>query len=141
LIPEDSGVGFLPASLPGLEVPQIDARHAIVRRKRNEPESNQPIHLRGVVTRFGFQDPHTWIHMDVKDEKGNVTNWAVEGGTSNVLIRKGVTKNSLPIGTEIVVDGFRAKDGSFRANGLDVTFADGREILLGSSAPGTPQDK
>jgi len=106
-----------------------------------EFDINQPIHLRGVVTKFDFQNPHTWIHMDVKDDKGNVTNWAVEGGTPNVLIRKGVTKNSLPIGTEIVVDGFRAKDGSFRANGLDVTFPDGRKILLGGSAPGTPQDK
>ena len=104
-----------------------------------EFDTNQPIHLRGVVTKFDFINPHTWIHMDVKDENGSVNSWAIEGGTPNVLIRKGITKNSLPIGTEIVVDGFRAKDGAYRANGLDVTFPDGRKILLGSSAP--PPDK
>ena len=114
-----------------------EAHHAFTA----EFDVNQPVHLRGVVTRFDFQNPHTWIHMDVKDEKGNVTNWAIEGGTPNVLIRKGITKNSLPVGTEIVVDGFRAKDDSARANGLDVTFPDGRKILLGSTAPPTTPDK
>jgi cell division FtsZ-interacting protein ZapD len=106
-----------------------------------EFDVKQPIQLRGVVTKFDFQNPHTWIHMDVKDDKGNVTNWAIEGGTPNVLIRKGITKNSLPVGTEIVVNGFRAKDGAFRANGLDVTFPDGRLILLGSSGPSGNPDK
>jgi hypothetical protein len=110
-----------------------------------EFDTNLPVHLRGVVTKFEFTNPHTWIHMDVKDEKGNVTNWGIEGGTPNVLIRKGITKSSLPVGTEIVVDGFRAKDGSPRANGLDVTFPDGRKILLGSgggsSSSGTDTEK
>ena len=114
-----------------------EAHHAFTA----EFDMNQPVHLRGVVTKFDFQNPHTWIHMDVKDENGNVTNWAIEGGTPNVLIRKGITKKSLPIGTEIVVDGFRAKDQSARATVLDVTFPDGRKILLGSTAPGTSQDK
>jgi hypothetical protein len=100
-----------------------------------EFDANQPVHLRGVVTKFEFTNPHTWIHMDVKDENGNVTNWAIEGGTPNVLIRKGIHKDALPVGTEIVVDGFHAKDGTARANGLDVTFPDGRKILLGSSKP------
>jgi len=76
-------------------------------------------------------NPHSWIHMDVKDDKGNVVNWMVEGGSPNNLLRLGFTKESLPVGTEIVVHGFQAKDGSPRVVGKYVTFPDGRKLFLG----------
>ena len=100
-----------------------------------EFDVNQPVTLRGVVTKVQLINPHTWIHIDVKDKDGKVTTWMIEGGTPNVLIRNGIRKDSLPIGSEVIVEGFRSKDGAPRANGLDITFLDGRKILLGSSAP------
>jgi hypothetical protein len=105
-----------------------------------EFDANQPIKLRGTVARFELINPHSWIHIDVKNADGTVTRWMIEGGTPNTLLRQGITKKSLPIGEEILVDGYRAKDGSNRANGRDVTFSDGRKLFLGSSAPesGTP---
>ena len=84
------------------------------------------------------QSPHVWIHVDVKKPDGTVENWAIEAGTPNVLFRRGFTKQSLRPGTEIVVDGYQAKDGSRRANGRDLTFADGRKLFLGSSGTGAP---
>jgi len=85
-------------------------------------------------------NPHAWIHIDVKDENGKVTNWMVECGAPNVLFRRGITKNSVTAGMEIVVDGYRAKDGSNRANGKDVMFTDGRKLFLGTSGSGAPGD-
>jgi hypothetical protein len=86
-------------------------------------------------------NPHAWIHLDVKNADGTVTNWMVEGGTPNTLLRRGFTKDSLLPGTEIVVDGYQAKDGSFRANGRDVTFPDGRKLFIGNQNPneGAPE--
>jgi len=105
-----------------------------------EFDANQPIKLRGTVARFELINPHSWIHIDVKNADGTTTRWMIEGGTPNTLLRQGITKNSLPIGAEILIDGYRAKDGSNRANGRDVTFSDGRKLFLGSSGPesGTP---
>jgi len=105
-----------------------------------EFDANQPIKLRGTVARFELINPHSWIHMDVKNADGTTTRWMIEGGTPNTLLRQGITKTSLPIGAEILVDGYRAKDGSNRANGRDVTFPDGRKLFLGSPGPesGTP---
>ena len=101
-----------------------------------EFDAKQPITLRGTVTRVEWINPHTWIHMDVKDADGKVTEWMIEGGTPNTLLRAGVDRKSLPAGTEIVVDGYRAKSGLNRANGRDITLADGRRLSLGSSLTG-----
>ena len=105
-----------------------------------EFDANQPVQLRGTVVRVEWINPHTWIHMDVKKTDGSVERWMIEGGTPNTLLRRGITKNSLPQGTEIMVDGYKAKNGSNRANGRDVTFPDGRKLFLGSSGTGAPRD-
>ena len=105
-----------------------------------EFDANKPIQLRGTVVRVEWINPHTWIHIDVKEADGSTARWMIEGGTPNTLLRRGLTKASLPEGTEIVVDGYRAKNGSNRANGRDVTFPDGRKLFLGSSGTGAPKD-
>ena len=105
-----------------------------------EFDANKPIQLRGTVVRVEWINPHTWIHMDVKGADGTTVRWMIEGGTPNTLLRRGLTRNALPEGTEIVVDGYRAKNGSNRANGRDVTFPDGRKLFLGSSGTGAPRD-
>ena len=105
-----------------------------------EFDSNKPIQLRGTVAKVEWINPHTWIHIDVKDADGKVERWMVEGGTPNTLLRRGLTRASLPEGTEILVDGYRAKNGSNRANGRDVTFPDGRKLFVGSSGTGAPRD-
>jgi len=101
-----------------------------------EFDAEKPIRLRGKVTKVEFINPHSWIHLDVTGPDGKVVNWGVEGGSPNALLRLGFTKNSLPVGTEIVVDGYQAKDSSSRAVGKDLTLADGRRLFLGGSAPG-----
>jgi len=100
-----------------------------------EFDLNQPVKLRGTVTKVDFMNPHSWIYMSVKKDDGTVEEWAVEGGTANTLFRMGVNKNSLPLGTEIIVDGYRARDGAMRANGRDITLPDGNKLFLGGSAP------
>jgi len=105
-----------------------------------EFDSNKPIQLKGTVTRVEWINPHTWIHIAVKDADGKTEEWMIEGGTPNTLLRRGLTKTSLPEGTEVVVDGYRAKNGSNRANGRDVTFPDGRKLFMGSSGTGAPKD-
>jgi hypothetical protein len=119
-----------------------DAHHAFAA----EFDAKQPITLRGTVTRVEWINPHTWIHIDVKDADGKVVEWMIEGGTPNTLLRNGVDRKSLPAGTEIAVDGYRAKSGLNRANGRDITLADGRKLFLGSSLTGaagaeTPAEK
>jgi hypothetical protein len=101
-----------------------------------EFDSNKPIKMTGTVTKVEFINPHSWIHIDVKDEAtGAVTSWMIEGGSPNTLFRRGINKDSLPKGTVIVVDGYLAKDGSKRANGRDVTLTDGRKLFVGGSNP------
>jgi Family of unknown function (DUF6152) len=101
-----------------------------------EFDVDKPIKLRGKVTKVEFINPHSWIHLDVTGPDGRLVNWGVEGGSPNALLRLGFTRNSLPAGTEIVVDGYQAKDSSSRAVGKDLTFTDGRRLFLGGSAPG-----
>jgi len=105
-----------------------------------EFDDKKPIKLRGKVTKLEFINPHSWIHIDVKNPDGTVTNWAVEGGSPNALFRLGFTRDALPIGSEIVVEGYQAKDGANRAVGKDLTFTDGRRLFLGGSAPGAQGD-
>jgi hypothetical protein len=105
-----------------------------------EFDASKPIKLRGTVVKMEWINPHTWIHLDVKTPKGTVERWMIEGGPPNALYRRGFTQKSLPQGSEIVVEGFRAKDGSLRGNGRDLTFADGRRLFVGSSGTGAPRD-
>ena len=103
-----------------------------------EFDASQPVNFTATVTRMQWTNPHAWIHVDVKQPDGTVENWAIEAGTINVLFRRGFTKESLLPGTEIVVEGYRAKDGSRRANGRELTFPDGRTLFLGSPGTGAP---
>jgi hypothetical protein len=105
-----------------------------------EFDPNRPLVLRGPVVRVEWVNPHTWIHMEVTNEDGSKEVWMVEGGTPNTLLRRGLTRNTLTPGTEIIVDGYQSKDRSNRANGRDVTFTDGRKIFMGSSGTGAPRD-
>jgi len=105
-----------------------------------EFDANQPVQLKGTVVKVEWINPHTWIHLDVKKNDGSTERWMIEGGTPNTLLRRGLTKNSLPEGTELVVDGYKAKNGSNRANGRDLTFTDGRKLFMGSSGTGAPRD-
>ena len=106
-----------------------------------EFDAKRPVKLRGTVTKMEWINPHSWIHIDVKDAKGKVESWMVEGGAPNALLRRGFTKDSLPVGTEILVEGYQAKDGSNRANGRDITLPDGKKLFVGSSGTGAPYDK
>jgi len=105
-----------------------------------EFDANKPVELKGTVVKVEWINPHTWIHIDVKQPDGSVQRWMIEGGTPNTLLRRGLTRESLPAGTEVVVDGYRAKNGSNRANGRDVQFPDGRKLFMGSSGIGAPVD-
>ena len=114
----------------------VSAHHAFAA----EFDSNKPVNFKGTVTKVEWVNPHVWIHVEVKGPDGKVEPWAIEGGTPNVLFRRGFTKQSLTAGTQITVDGYRAKDGTRRANGRDLTFADGKKLFLGSSGTGAPYE-
>jgi hypothetical protein len=105
-----------------------------------EFDANKPIKLRGTVAKVEWINPHSWIHVDVKGTDGKVQRWMVEGGNPTVLLRRGLNRNSLPVGTEVIVDGYRAKGHPTRANGRDITFPDGRKLFMGSSGTGAPLD-
>jgi hypothetical protein len=115
---------------------RVAAHHAFAA----EFDANKPIKLRGTVVKMEWINPHTWIHLDVKTPNGKVERWMIEGGPPNALYRRGFTQKSLPNGSEILVEGFRAKDGSLKGNGRDLTFADGRRLFVGSSGTGAPRD-
>jgi hypothetical protein len=105
-----------------------------------EFDIKRPVKLRGTVTKMDWINPHSWIHMDVKAPEGKIVSWMIEGGSPNALLRLGFTKAALPPGSEVMVEGFQAKDGSNRAVGQFVAFADGRKLFLGGSAPGAHGD-
>jgi hypothetical protein len=106
-----------------------------------EFDSSKPLHLRGTVTKVEWINPHAWIHLDVKNADNTVTSWMIEGGAPNSLLRRGITKASLPPGTELVVDGFQAKDGTSRANGQTITQSDGTKLFISGQGTGAPGDK
>ncbi len=115
----------------------LDAHHAF----GAEFDPNAPLRLQGKVVKLEWVNPHSWIHIEIKNKEGAAETWMVEGGTPNVLLRRGLTRESLKYGTEIIVDGYQTKDHSLkRANGRDVTFTDGKKIFLGSSGTGAPKD-
>jgi hypothetical protein len=105
-----------------------------------EFDDKKPIHLVGKVTKMEWINPHAWIHIDVTEPDGKVTSWMVECGSPNIMLRRGFTKESLEFGSEIVVEGYRAKNGSNRANGSSVTFKDGRRLFVGGSNPDIPAE-
>ena len=101
-----------------------------------EFDANKPVKFRGTVTKMEWINPHAWIHIDVKGDDGKITPWMIEAAAPNALLRRGWTKQSLLAGTEILVEGFQAKDGANRANGSIITFADGKKLFVGSSGDG-----
>ena len=107
-----------------------------------EFDKDAPIRLEGRIVKLEWVNPHSWIHMEVVGDDGETEEWAVEGGTPNTLLRRGLRRNCLMPGTVIIVDGYQSKDHSLkRANGRDVTFTDGTKIFMGSSGTGAPDDK
>ena len=127
---------LLGAGLLGGTVPVV-AHHAFAA----EFDRDKPVSLEGTVTKMDWINPHAWLHFDVKQPDGKTANWAVELGAPNALIRRGFDRESVPIGTKIVVKGFESKDGGFRANGSSITFADGRKMFVGSPGTGAPEEK
>lgn len=105
-----------------------------------EFDANQPVTLKGTVVKMDWVNPHTWIHLDVKNADGTVTRWMIEGGTPNTLVRRGFNKRSLEAGTEVTIEGYRAKNGTNRANGADMLLPGGKRLFLGSSGTGAPKE-
>ena len=133
-------VAILPGGIALLAVVAVPvlAHHAF----GAEFDRNKPVRLQGRVVKLEWVNPHAWIHLEIEKEDGTREVWAVEGGTPNVLLRRGLRRDCLTPGTEIIVDGYQAKDHSLkRANGRDVTFTDGSKIFLGSSGTGAPYEK
>lgn len=105
-----------------------------------EFDGSKPVTLKGKVTRMDWINPHAWLYLDVRMPDGKVINWGVEGGAPNALLRRGWNKTSVMPGADVTVEGFRAKDGSNRANGRQVTLPDGKKLFIGSSGTGAPLD-
>ncbi len=123
-------MGLLGAAVPAW------AHHAFAA----EFDAKKPVHLEGTLTEVELINPHSWIHVDVKGSDGTVTNWMVEAGSPNVLLRRGFNKNTIAKGTQVIVEGYQSKDGSNRANGRDLTLPNGQKLFLGSTGTGAPYD-
>ena len=106
-----------------------------------EFDGNKPVKfIDAVVTKVQLINPHSWIFVDVKGTDGKVENWAIEAGSPNILMRRGITKDTVKVGQKIRVDGYQSKDGSRRANGRDLTLPDGTQLFLGGSGTGAPYE-
>jgi len=130
-------MAMMPAMIPAMIVlaRPASAHHSFAA----EYDANNPVTLKGTVSKMAWINPHAWIYIVVKNPEGITENWAVEAGPPGTLIRAGFTKESLVPGTEILVNGYRAKDGALRANGRDITLPDGRLLFVGGSAPDAPK--
>jgi len=104
-----------------------------------EFDVNQPVTLHGTITRLEWINPHSWLHIDVKNEDGTTTKWMIEGATPNTLLRRGFTRDNVKAGTEITIVGFRAKNGANRANGRDLILSDGSRLFMGSPGTDAPE--
>jgi hypothetical protein len=114
----------------------VRAHHAFAA----EFDQDKPIKVQGAVTKWELTNPHSWIYMDVKGDDGKMVTWMIEGASPNNLYRLGLTKESLPAGSEITVEGYQAKDGSTRAVGRNIVFANGKKFFLGlMEAEGAPK--
>jgi hypothetical protein len=115
-----------------LSAAQASAHHAFAA----EFDADKPIRLEGRIAKTEWINPHSWIHLDVTNPDGTVTRWMIEGGPPNALFRRGFTDDTLPVGTDVIVEGFQARDGSTRANGRNVALADGSNPFAGSFSTG-----
>jgi hypothetical protein len=126
-----TALGILISSL------QLPAHHAFTA----EFDTKKPVKLRGTIAKIEMVNPHSWIYIDVRNDDGSTSQWMLEAGSPNVLVRRGFSKAAIPKGTEVIFEGFQAKDGSNRANGRDITFPDGKKLFIGSTgAEGYPED-
>ncbi len=107
----------------------------------SEFDASKPIKLEGTIKKVEWINPHSWITIDVKQANGTTQVWEIEAGAPNAMFRRGFNRNSLPVGTQIVVNGYQAKDGKQRANGRDLTFPDGKRLFLGTSNTAVPAEE
>lgn len=122
---------------PLLLTGSVSAHHAF----SAEFDAKKPLNFpQAVVRRVEWINPHTWIHIEIKKPDGKVERWMIEAGTPNALFRRGITRDSLKPGMVLGVSGYQAKDGSNRANGRDLAYADGKKLFMGSSGTGAPND-
>ena len=127
-----AGIALVAAAAPAW------AHHAFA----SEFDAKKPVKFQGTVTKMEWINPHAWMHVAVKKADGTVENWMIEAGSPNSLFRRGINKNTVRVGMQVVVDGYQARDGSRRANGRDVTLPEGRKLFLGSQqTPGAPGEK
>ena len=129
-------IAILSAAIVALLAPGAAAHHAF----GAEFDPNLPVQLRGPLQRIEWVNPHAWFHVEHENTDGSTTVWMVEAGTPNTLFRRGITRNTVPLGTEVIIDGFQAKDESLRANGRRMTMTNGETLFMGSSGTGAPRD-